>query len=95
MFGILFLLLPVVGAYAVYVDATDRETEGAIWWALLTLVVGYGRPDRDGRLSRLLSAGAPARGVMNRRPWRCQCAIVNPLTSRTDQVTSRRTASVA
>ena len=23
-------------------DATDRETEGPIWWALLTLVVGYG-----------------------------------------------------
>ena len=42
MFGILFLLLPVAGAYAVYVDATDRKTEGPIWWALLTLVVGYG-----------------------------------------------------
>lgn len=42
MFGLAFLALPIVGAYAVYVDATDREAAGALWWAALTLVVGYG-----------------------------------------------------
>ncbi|MEY7849755.1 hypothetical protein AB7C87_11230 [Natrarchaeobius sp. A-rgal3] len=42
MFGILFMVLPIVGAYAVYVDAVDRDTDGPVWWAVLTLVIGYG-----------------------------------------------------
>ncbi|RQG90573.1 hypothetical protein [Natrarchaeobius chitinivorans] len=42
MFGVLFLVLPIVGAYAVYVDAVDRGTDGPVWWGISTLAVGYG-----------------------------------------------------
>ncbi|SDQ61823.1 hypothetical protein [Natronobacterium texcoconense] len=42
MFGVLTLLIPLLGAYAVYVDATARETDSPIGWAALTLIVGYG-----------------------------------------------------
>lgn len=41
MFGLVIFVLPIIGAYAVYIDATNRETDGPIWWALLTLVIGY------------------------------------------------------
>ncbi|MGQ3412186.1 hypothetical protein ACT4ML_07970 [Natrinema sp. LN54] len=41
MIDLLYGSLPIVGAYAVYVDATDRETDRPIWWAITTLAVGY------------------------------------------------------
>lgn len=42
MFGVIVLVLPIIGAYAVYIHATNREADGPIWWSLLTLVIGYG-----------------------------------------------------
>ncbi|ELY90088.1 hypothetical protein [Natrinema altunense] len=40
MIGLLYGSLLLGGAYAVYVDATDRETDCPIGWAIATLVVG-------------------------------------------------------
>ncbi|AFO58886.1 MULTISPECIES: hypothetical protein [Natrinema] len=41
MFGPLYSVLLIAGAYAVYVDATERETDSPIGWAIATLAVGY------------------------------------------------------
>ncbi|WP_049921007.1 hypothetical protein [Halopiger djelfimassiliensis] len=41
MLGLFALILPAIGAYAVYVDGTNRDIAHPIGWAVCTAAIGY------------------------------------------------------